>query len=618
MNRNSKMAPVVILMVFNMLLMGCSVDQIHLPDPVDDPLGIVSEVDSSTYNLGLLLYNADQGKEFWTEFNTQIRPYRTADAGVAFRRPNFKNNPYLECLAEKELGDFGVRMAFFKTLFDDHLLPATISEKITGLRFNAFGFNNEELIVEVLDANGQVIAMEGFELEPMTIKSYSMDFESMLAKEVVFYSTAIAPGDSVGFGLDDVYFKTGNDHPFAPPSSDVNFLDWLKRSSFNFFDWNYMSLEEDKGVVLESYTDPDKVTLSGLGYSYAIYVLAGETGYISQAEAKKRIKAMLRWQMDQNWFDGSGGWHGFPHHYFKRDGSYFWADVSTIDWAICAAGLRVVSQFYAFDTQIVSMVEELLSRPDWTAALAEDNKIAMGFDGLSGEMNDYRWGLAFSEETELVYLEAVASGDLDPIIFDAIVREKKDGFYPSWFGAGFTYNWLQLWTGPIEPFLTNAKAAFEIDASTCQSAFNQPLMGLTACSTVKEVRSGGFLNWNRYISNQGGYVHGSLGGVIQISPAPYGAALALPFTYEKAMTAMRTYVELGYFHEYLGLPDNVRINDLPDSIHTAPNWNPYDINIGPIIMAIEQVQENRIANLYLSDPLIEETLNKLIQSFVNG
>jgi hypothetical protein len=617
MNRHATMTPAVILMIFYALLMSCSTEENPPPDILDDPVGIISEVDSSSYNIGLLLYNADQGKEFWTEFNTQIRPYWTADARVSFSRPYFKNNPYLECLAEKEAGHFGVRMAFFKTLFDDQPLPETISQKITGLQFTALGYQKEELYVEVLDASGGVIAAESFELEPRTFKSYSMSFESAQAKEVVFYSTSIEAGDSTSFGLDDVYFKTGSSHPFSPPSSDGAFLDWLKRASFNFFDWNYVSLEDDKGVILESYTDPDKVTLSGFGFSYAVYIIAAEEGYISQAEARKRVKAMLQWQTDQNWYDGSGGWHGFPHHYFKKDGSYYWADISTIDWAICAAGLRVVRQFYANDTQIVSSVENLLSRPDWSAALAEDNKIAMGFDGLTGEMNDYRWGLAFSEESELVYLEAVASGDLDPGVFDAIVREEKDGFYPSWFGAGFTYNWLQLWTGPMEPYQTNAKAAFDIDASTSQSAFGQALMGLTACSTVKEVRSGGFLNWNRYISNQGGSVHGSLGGVIQISPAPYGAALALPFTYEKAMTALRTYIDMGYSHEYLGLPDNVRINDLEDGIQAAPNWNPYDINIGPIIMAIEQVQQNRIGELYLSDPVVQETLDLLVQSFNN-
>jgi hypothetical protein len=89
---------------------------------------------------------------------------------------------------------------------------------------------------------------------------------------------------------------------------------------------------------------------------------------------------------------------------------------------MCAAGIRVVKQYYANDAEILAIADELLARPDWTVALDEQDKIAMGFNGQTGERNAYRWALDFSEETELVYLEAVASGDLDASIFDAIVR----------------------------------------------------------------------------------------------------------------------------------------------------------------------------------------------------
>ena len=605
-----------LLACFLFLLACCTTDQDMLPTLQNDPPTISSRVDSATYNLGIPLYNADQGKEFWTEFNTQIRPYWTEEVRPAFYRPYFQGNPYLECRAEKGIGDFGVRMALFKTLFDQCTLPDGLAERITGISFNALGYQQGVLQVNVLDKDKRLIAEEEVTLQDRTFNTYVLHFPGATAKEIQFFRYTNEMTDSVGFALDDVYLTTESTQPFAPPTSDAHFLAWLKQSAFRFFDWNYVALPEDQGVVLESYTDSEKVSLSGIGYAYAIFALAAADGYLPEASAKKRIRAMLNWQLDQNWFDGSGGWHGFPHHYFRTDGSSYWPDVSTIDWAICAAGIRVVKQFYAHDPEIVTMAETLLARPRWNVALAENDKIAMGFDGYTGQMNDYRWALAFSEETELVYLEAVASGDLNADIFQTIIRDKKSGFYPSWFGAGFTYNWLQLWTGPIEPYQTNASTAFAVDASTCMQVFDQPLLGLTACSTIKEVRPEGFLNWNRYISNQGGNIHGaSLGGVIQISPAPYGAVLALPFTYEKAMTALRAYADMGFYHEYLGLPDNIRIKDLPTGVRPAPNWNPYDINIGPVMLAIEQVQNNRIGALYQSDEAIRQSLSHLIATF---
>ena len=76
------------------------------------------------------------------------------------------------------------------------------------------------------------------------------------------------------------------------------------------------------------------------------------------------------------------------------------------------------------------------------------------------------WADAFSEETEIIYLEALASGKVDDLDLDRIYRSKKNGFYISWYGSGFTYNWLQLWTGPKEPYLSNSVSAYQYDAST--------------------------------------------------------------------------------------------------------------------------------------------------------
>jgi hypothetical protein len=585
------------------------------PDPNDTISGKISQVDSLVYNRGILLYNADQRKKFWTEFNTQMLPYHNGNARSNLRLETYNENPFMEVSAEGGAGSFGLRMSFFKTLSGSHVLPGNVSSRITGLRFSTHGYQDNELTVMVLDVNGNVIANKSFELKPMVIKTCEVAFSNPLAKEVLFFTNSGGTGTAHMFGIDDVLFITPDNEKFAPPTSDNELLGWLKATAFNFFEWNYLDLPGEWGAVSESYTESSIITLSGIGYAYAIYIIAANDGLIGADLAKERIKRMLQWQVDQDWFDGSGGWHGFPHHYFKPDGTFFWDDVSTIDWAMCAAGIRVVRQYYHNDPEIVAMADELLSRPDWSAALAEDNKIAMGFEADTGEMNSYRWGLAFSEETELVYLEAVASGGLDISVFDGIERIPKMGFYPSWFGAGFTYNWLQLWTGVIEPYKSNSIVAYENDATTCLAVFDRPLMGLTACSTVRDVDDNNFLNWSRYISNQGGYIHGASSNVIQISPAPYGAALALPFTYDLAISALKEYINMGYYHEYLGLPDNIRIKNLIDGMGISPNWDPFDINIGPIILSIEQIQNNSISTLYLNDEDISNALEALIASW---
>jgi hypothetical protein len=58
------------------------------------------------------------------------------------------------------------------------------------------------------------------------------------------------------------------------------------------------------------------------------------------------------------------------------------------------------------------------------------------------------------------------------------------------------------------------------------------------------------------------------------------------------------------------------MKDMPNGVNVPlPNWNPYDLNIGAIFLAIEQYQQNRIAQYYLSNTNTQNALNQLIQSF---
>ncbi len=413
--------------------------------------------------------------------------------------------------------------------------------------------------------------------------------------------------------LDDFYLIDGSSTPFRPPENDQQFLDWLKQSGVRYFLWNYREIGTDHAVVLEKGRPESFVSVSGLGMAMAAYILAVDTGQLSETEAITRITKVLSWLAGQNWYDGSSGWHGFPYHYFDVTGEPKWPAVSTVDWAICAAGIRTARVRFSSDPAISSLADELLGRPRWQKAVDDDGKVIMGFEAADGHPDPYRWGLAFSEETELVYLEALASNLINPSILRSIQRKKKGIFYPSWFGSGFTYNWLQLWTGPVLPYARNSRRAYLYDAKTSLRAFGRPIMGLTAAATITEVDRNGFFLREEYFSNQGSEAHGTddPSEVVQIAPAPYGAALALSFAPEEAMAALREFVELGYLHPYLGLPDTVRIVGLRDEMVPVPSWTHFDLNIGAMMMAIDQYQNNSIGVLYRSDPRIEKGLEAL-------
>ena len=415
--------------------------------------------------------------------------------------------------------------------------------------------------------------------------------------------------------LDDVYLLDGTVSPFTIPTTDEDVLQWLKESAIRYFIWHYIQLDQDRGVVQEISSREDHVQLSGLGMAMAAFVLAEEEGMLSPAEAKTKISSILNWLNALNVNNGVSGVLGFPQHWMDNNGIPIWQNISIIDWAMCAAGIRIAKQKYSDDPSIVAIADALLDRPQWDQILTGSGRIPKALSTI-GNPIDGEWGDAFSEETELIYTEAIASGKLDASILDKVVRIEKNGFYPSWFGSGFTYNWLQLWTGTIEPFIANSTKAYEFDAKTSLDVIGLPLIGLTACGTLSSVDVNGFVSYNTYISHQGSEAHGTTnaGEVIHISPAPYGAVLAYPFLPNGSLTALREYAKTGYFHPLLGFPDNVRMKDLPDGLNEkwAPNWEQFDINTAAIAMAIEQAQDNTISNLLLSDSDFEAALDALI------
>jgi hypothetical protein len=443
-------------------------------------------------------------------------------------------------------------------------------------------------------------------------------------KEIVFViESRLQPGggqeERTGvLELDDVALSCDGDESFAVPESDEAFLDWIRDRCLHYFMWNYREPEPGRGIVLERNSFHDLVSVAGIGHAFPAFIVADTEGLLEADAAKARVVSMLRWLTDLDCGNGASGWHGFPYHFLRPDGSRApKSEVGTIDWAICAAGIRVARQYYAGDGEVEGLAAKLLDRPQWQASVTKSGRVSHGFDG-GGKQLEPEWGSSFTEESYLVALEAVASGDLEPGIFATLKREVRMGFWPSSFGSGFTYNWLQLWTGPREPFATNSKRAYEADADFCAERYGRPTMGCTAQETFSGKGDGGFLEWDTYAGETGSDVH-LIGedAVLHFSVAPYGAALALPFVRDRALTALREYVALGFVHPLLGFPDSVRLEGLPEEAHgPVPHWTQFAIDVGPMWLAIEACSPDgrRTAALYLADEDIKAALGKLDES----
>lgn len=617
------------------ILYSCS-NEIEEDITPDNSIFQVPSLSSPSYYAGIPIYTVDMAKNRVTDVNSEwvIRKSLSVSFSSEIKRNNFNsvhkinfenisnNNDYLE-----------LTMSLYGKLTNRVPIPTELLKDLNGISFRAVSYINPiTLTLEARDINNTIIKSEDFVVSTKSMETFKMNISDKSVHQIALKISKEKQNESFSregaIAIDDVYINNNLNKIFTPPLSNTEIVQWLKESSIRYFLWNYRQVNGNQGVVLEASDNPTKVSVSGIGYAYAMFILAENEGLLSTEETKNRILAMLNWQKAQNWFNGSQGKFGFPFHYYNSDGSGLYSSnpeaASTIDWAICASGLRTVKQKYNSDANIVSICDELLNRPEWEKMIhtnANDTyrfgRITKGINGITGAKNGQVWGDAFTEESEIIYLEALASGKVNNLDLTRIFRETKNGFYVSWFGSGFTYNWLQLWTGAIEPYKTNSTSAYQADASSCITAFGKPYMGLTACSTISNSDSSGFLEWNSYLGNQGAGISGANSSeVVQLSPAVYGAVLALPFDSNRAMNAIKEFINIGYYHPLLGLPDNIRLKNFPTGVNVpVPNWSTFDINVAPLGMAIDMYQQNIISNLYMKDNNVKNNLEKLIQSF---
>ena len=607
----------------------------HANDNPQNDFYVLPNLESPVHYPGIAIYTADMAKDRSTEVNSEwvIRKSSNVSVSSEIIRNGFNamhkisfdriesDNDYIEFV-----------MAIHGKLINRVPVPQVFLNNLSGISFRAVSYETPVILtLEAYNIDGVLLKTESFDVNKEDMQTFQMDLNSQELHHFAFKINGeeqdLSNFSDGAIGIDDVYLTNNQNQAFEPPMDDTQLLNWLKTSGINYFLWNYRDVGGGQGVVLEAADETQIVSLSGMGYAYAAYIIGEQENLITADIARQRILSMLRWQEAQNWNNGSEGVFGIPYHYFDINGNGLFEfspqAVSTIDWAMCAAGIRTVRQKYASDSEIVNLCNALLTRTQWQNAIHDnpnDNyrfgRITKGFSS-TGTKNGQVWADAFSEETEIIYLETLASGEAPNLDLSRIYREQKNGYYVSWFGAGFTYNWMQLWTGSIEPYKSNSISAFQSDAATATSRFEKTYMGLTACATIGNIENNGFINWDNYISNQGSSVSGAnQNEVIQISPAPYGAVLAVPFIPSEAIQSLRDYISLGYYHPLLGLPDNIRMENLPDKLDVpVPNWNPYDLNVGALVLAIEQHQQNTIAQYYMNDNAVATGLQELIQSF---
>lgn len=401
-----------------------------------------------------------------------------------------------------------------------------------------------------------------------------------------------------------------------PRISDDELLTLVQRQTFKYF-WD--AADPSSGLAQERNASPDIVTTGGSGFGIMTLIVGVDRGFITRTQAVQRWDKMTRWLKKADRFHGA-----WPHWMYGSTGRVRPFSPNDdggdlVETAFMAQGLMTVRQFLnrsnTDESQVAARIDSLLDGIEW------DWYRRGGQDVLYWHWSPrVAWAMNFPlhgwNETLITYVMAAASRT------HSIPRSVyTNGFCTSdRYQNGRSYYGIRLPLGPdggkggplffahysflgLNPTnLRDANAQYfqqnqahtQIDYQYCLANprgypyYGPDCWGLTASD-----------------NNQGYSAHDPDNDLGVITPT---AALGcMPYTPAESMRALRFfYYKLG---DRLWGPQGFY-----DAFNLSADWtaNSYlAIDQGPIILMIENYRTQRLWNLFMSSPEVQQGLTNL-------
>ena len=401
-----------------------------------------------------------------------------------------------------------------------------------------------------------------------------------------------------------------------PRISDEELLTLVQKQTFKYF-WD--AADPSSGLAQERNASPDIVTTGGSGFGIMTLIVGVDRGFITRTQAIQRWDKMTRWLKKADRFHGA-----WPHWMYGSTGRVRPFSPNDdggdlVETAFMAQGLMTVRQFLnrsnSDESQVAARIDSLLDGIEW------DWYRRGGQDVLYWHWSPrVAWAMNFPlrgwNETLITYVMAAASRT------HSIPRSVySNGFCSSdRYLNGRSYYGIRLPLGPdggkggplffahysflgLNPTnLRDANAQYfqqnlahtQIDYQYCLANprgypyYGPDCWGLTASD-----------------NNQGYSAHDPDNDLGVITPT---AALGcMPYTPTESMRALRFfYYKLG---DRLWGPQGFY-----DAFNLSADWtaNSYlAIDQGPIIVMIENYRTQRLWNLFMSSPEVQQGLTNL-------
>ena len=145
-----------------------------------------------------------------------------------------------------------------------------------------------------------------------------------------------------------------------------------------------------------------------MGFALTAFVVGVERGFVSRADAAKRILAMLRWLISGRQGDDPAATIGYKRFFYhsleNTTGLRFeTTELSTVDTALLMAGVLLAQSYFdgPAEGEIRTIADCLYRRVDWCWAMARAPVVSMGWTPEAGFIA-YDW--ADYNEAMLVYI----------------------------------------------------------------------------------------------------------------------------------------------------------------------------------------------------------------------
>lgn len=424
---------------------------------------------------------------------------------------------------------------------------------------------------------------------------------------------------------------------------DEMLLNDIERGCFQYF-WN----EVGRPAMLAKDKTSDSIcSTAAVGFQLSSLPIGVERGWISRDEGRERARIILSSLVERtdnkkfgiylHFIDSATG--GLSD--FRKTKYRYELVASTVDHALLQAGAMTAASY--FGGEVANLTQKIAEDADWRHLFDENTGyLTMGWRAATdrgvdgpGDIHPNTWQWCSDEERLIYFLAAGAPNEkhaLDPAAYfhlKRVVKHYGDGlpYAVSWDGSLFTYFFAHCWIDyrhlasdnpalfgadgpPIDWFENSRRAVLTqrrrcIDQSRRLPTLGENRWGLAPCVfrnkyLVAQIRPN-VIDRDEW-----------LGGVV----APYAAGSAIMFAPREALSALREYKSLrAAGGAPLAWRDPTRGGyAFVDSFSLDPPYGQDEnlgIDVGPMLLAIENVRTGLIWRLFMEDSNAQRAVARL-------